>query len=53
VESDGLHNVGDGQNPCLQKNIIFLKTLRIAGSIHPFMMLKDDIGHGPGKFDVF
>jgi len=30
-----------------------LKTMRIAGSIHPLMMLKDDIGHRPGEFDVF
>jgi hypothetical protein len=35
------------------ENIISFKAMRIAGSIHPFMMLKDDIGHGPGKFDVF
>jgi len=52
VRSHRLHHVGYGHDPSLRKNLISLKPMGISGTVHPLMVLKDNLGHGPGKLDL-
>ena len=51
VRGDGFNHVGAGDDPRLQKNVLPLQSLRIAGPVHPFVVLQDDLRNRIGKFN--
>ena len=52
VGSHGLHDVGNSDNLGLLEDLITGKTPRIAGAVHPFVMLQDDLSDRVLIFDI-
>jgi predicted esterase len=46
-----LDDVGHRQNPGFEENVVPFQLLRIPGSVHPFVVLENHFGDGPGEFD--
>ena len=52
MRKHGFNNIGRSKDSGLEENIVTLKALGIAGTVHSFMVLIDYHGYRPGKFDV-
>ena len=51
--ADGFDDVGHSQDLRLGKDGVADESLGIARAVQPLVVLEDDVGHGPGKGDIF
>src|SRR5205807_6719471 len=52
VGRHGLDDVGDGDDPCAELDLVAPQTVRVARSVVALVMLGDHSAHGPGELDA-
>ncbi len=52
VRGHGFDDVGYGDDACAYKDLFALEAPRVAGAVHPLVVLADHLGHRPGEVDA-